>query len=123
MHRVEELADRPDGAIPEGAIPFRRLVPLEEIIAEALGMGVGTQAVEREYQNLLYHCGSEFEVLLRASEESLRKVTTPRIAEGIARMRAGRVHIEPGYDGEYGKVKLFASDEPAAVAEQQMTLF
>ena len=123
MHRVEELADRPDGVVPERAIPFQRVVPLEEIIAEALGVGVGTQAVEREYQGLIYQCGTEFDVLLNATEETLRKATTPKIAEGLLRMRQGQVVIEPGYDGEYGKVRVFSEAQPAAAAEQQLTLF
>ncbi len=122
MHRVESLADRPEGTTPEGAIPFQRVVGLEEIIAEALGVGVGTQAVEREYQNLIYHCGTEFAVLLDAPEEALRKATAPKIVEGILRMRQGHVTVEPGYDGEYGKVKIFGAEEPVT-SEQQMTLF
>jgi PHP family Zn ribbon phosphoesterase len=120
---VDAVAFRPDGATPAGAIPFRRLVPLEEIIAEALGVGVGTQAAEREYQQLLYKVGSEFEVLLRADEAALRAAAPERIAEGILRMRRGEVRVEPGYDGEYGTVRLFAEGEPAASAEEQMTLF
>lgn len=122
MHRIEALADRPEGVVPEGAIPFQRIVPLEEIIAEALGIGVGSQAVEREYQNLIYHGGTEFNVLLTISEDVLRKSTTAKIADGILRMREGRVSIEPGYDGEYGKVRLF-DEVTAAASEQQMTLF
>jgi len=123
MHRVEALADRPEGVVPGNAAPFQRLVMLDEIIAAALGVGVGTQAVEREYQQLIYKCGTEFAVLLDAPEEELRKATLPKIAEGILRMRQGRVTLEPGYDGEYGKVRVFSGDEPAAAAEQQLTLF
>ena len=122
MHRIESLADRPEGEMPEGAIPFKRIVQLEEIIAEALGVGVGTQAVEREYHTLIYQCGTEFDVLLKVPEEALRRMTAARVVEGILRMRQGRVVVEPGYDGEYGKVRLFEG-ETAAVGEQQMTLF
>lgn len=124
MHRVEELADRPEGVVPERAIPFKRVVPLEEIIAEALGVGVGTQAVERDYQQLIYHCGTEFDVLLHAAEEPLRKATTPKIVDGILRMRQGQVSIEPGYDGEYGTVRIFSEAEALTPqGEQQLTLF
>lgn len=123
MHRVEALADRPEGSEPAGAVPFQRIVPLEEIIAGALGINVGTQAVDREYQRLIYTCGTEFRALLEAPEEELRRATAPKIAEGILRMRAGQVTVEPGYDGEYGKVQLFGSEEPEAPTEQQLTLF
>ena len=125
MNRVDALADRPEGETPPGAIPFKHIVALETILADALGMGVDTQAVEREYFKLIDQCGTEFNVLLKAEEETLRRLTSARIVEGIVRMRRGEVSIEPGYDGEYGKVKLFADDAKAEVAsaEQQMTLF
>ncbi len=122
MHRVEMLADRPEGAAPPNTIPFKHVVPLEEIIADVLGVGVGTQAVEREYFNLLTQCGTEFEVLLKASEELLRKAAPARLVDGILRMRQGQVTVVPGYDGEYGRVKLFGEQE-SVTAEQQMTLF
>lgn len=122
MHRVEKLADRAEGERPSGAIPYRNIVPLEEIIANALGVGVGTQTVEREYLSLIDLCGTEFDALLKTHEEELRKGAPARIVEGIMRMREGKVSVEPGYDGEYGKVKLFAEEE-AVSPEQQMTLF
>jgi uncharacterized protein (TIGR00375 family) len=99
MHRVESLADRPEGETPPGAIPFRRVVQLDKIIADALGVNTGTQAVEREYQNLIYKCGTEFRALLEAPEEELRKATSAKITEGILRMRQRRVRVEPGYAG------------------------
>jgi len=123
LHRVDTLADRPEGTTPDNAIPFRHIVPLEEIIAEALGVGVGTQAVEREYQQLTHHFTTEFYVLLDASEEELRKVTTAKITEGVLHVRQGQVVVEPGYDGEYGKVRLFEGEPATATGEQQMTLF
>jgi len=124
MHRVEALADRPEGAQPANTIPFKRVVQLDEIIAGALGVGVGTQAVEREYQQLIYKGGTEFDVLLTMPGDELRKAASPRIVEGILRMRQGRVTVEPGYDGEYGKVTLFDDAlTPAEAGEQQLTLF
>jgi PHP family Zn ribbon phosphoesterase len=49
------------------------------------------------------------------------------VVEGIRRMREGRVYIEPGYDGEFGRVHLF-EDTPAEAASwsadpAQMSLF
>ncbi len=123
MHRVEALADRPDGVVPAGAIPFKRLVPLEEIIADALGVGVDTQAVEQAYEGLLSTCGTEFEVLLEAPREQLKRSTSGRIAEGILRVREGRIHVEPGYDGAYGTVRVFPASEIGATQEEQLTLF
>ncbi len=123
MHRVETLADRPEGVVPPQAVPFRRTVPLDEIISEALGVGVGTQTVDREYQALISRFGTEFGVLLDTPGEELRRAALPKVAEGILRMREGRVTIEPGYDGEYGKVHIFGEAEPLVPSEQQITLF
>lgn len=127
MHRVEELADRPEGFVPEGAIPAIHLVPLEEIIAEALGVGKGTKAVEREYLRLVQQGGSEFAVLLDLPPEELRKIASPKVYEGIMRVRQGQLRITPGYDGVYGKIKIFEDEGEeggeGAREEAQMKLF
>src|SRR3990172_8211508 len=107
MHRVEELADRPEGFIPKNAIPFIHLIPLEEIIAAALGQRVGTKAVETEYERLVEKGGTEFRILLDDSPEELASFVPPKILEGIIRMRQGKVSILPGHDGVYGQITLF----------------
>ncbi|MGH2404665.1 MAG: endonuclease Q family protein [bacterium] len=111
MHRVELLADREDGFVPEGAVPYRNLVPLEEIIAEANGTQPGTAGVREEYLNLCNAFGGEFTVLLDVPVEEIRKHTTLRIAEGLRRVREGRVTIAPGYDGVFGEISIFRDGE------------
>jgi len=125
MHRVEEMADRPEGFIPTNSIPCIHLIPLEEVIAESLGVGVGTKAVEAEYNRLIGAGGSEFTVLLDLPPEELKRFTSPRVLEGLVRMRQGKVHIIPGHDGVYGKIRLFSSEDrgEAEVSQQQMNLF
>lgn len=115
MHRVEELADRPEGYKPMGKVPFRSAVPLSEIIASAIGKGVNTQAVTREYEKMIRALGPELEVLLDKSEDKIRRCADPRVAEGILNVRLGRVHVEPGYDGVYGKVGVFSDSEKISV--------
>jgi uncharacterized protein (TIGR00375 family) len=122
LNRVEQLADRPEGFVPENAIPFKSLIPLEEIIADALGQGAGTVEVEKEYKNLIEKFENEFNVLLKASRSDLDAVTLPEIAEGIIRAREGKVFIEPGYDGVYGKIRIFQKGEQKNVSRQG-TLF
>jgi len=122
LSRVEELADRPEGFKPQGAIPFRSLIPLKEIIAEILGLGSETKEVDTEYQNLIRRFGSEFNVLLNVSRQDLEVVTLPEIAEGIIRAREGKVYIEPGYDGVFGKIRIFSKGEKKELSRQK-TLF
>ena len=115
MHRVQELADRPDGFEPEGAPGFRCLVPLSEVLAEILGTGAGAKAVGRAYEGLLAHVGSELFILGHAPIEDLRRrghsQIAGQLAEAVTRMRAGQVIRQPGYDGEYGVIRLFRPDE------------
>jgi len=122
LNRVEELADRPEGFKPEGVIPFKSLIPLEEIIADAVGQGKGTIEVDKEYKNLIEKFGNEFNVLLDVLGEELEKTTLPEIAEGIIRVREGKVFIEPGYDGVYGKIRIFSKGEKKNLSKQK-TLF
>ncbi len=119
MHRVELLADREEGYIPEGAVPYRSLIPLEEIIAEARGAQVGTAAVREEYLQLCREFGGEFRVLLDVPPEELARVASPRVVEGLRRVREGQVQIVPGYDGVFGEIHIFA-EAPAPAAEEPL---
>lgn len=106
MNRISKLADRKLGEGGENKIPFRNLIPLNEIIADVLGVGVTSMAVKREYEKIIDIVGSEFKVLLEANYEDLKKASSEVIASGIVAVREGRVELVPGYDGEYGKIKI-----------------
>ncbi|MBU3895746.1 endonuclease Q family protein [Patescibacteria group bacterium] len=111
LNRVEELADREEGFLPPKRTPFKSLIPLSEIIAEALRVGVVSKKVKKEYDNLIAHFRDELAVLLDASFEDMSACTSLRIAEGVIKSREGKVEINPGYDGVYGTVKIFSQEE------------
>jgi len=123
MNLVEQLADRPEGFIPENAIPYRNLIPLEEIIAEVKGVKKGSIAAQNDYLGLVAQFGTEFNILLKLSDEELFKKMPQRLAEGILKVRQGKVNIKAGYDGEYGIISIFGEEEKEDKKEQQLSLF
>ncbi|MCM8780870.1 MAG: endonuclease Q family protein [Candidatus Omnitrophica bacterium] len=123
MSRVEQLADRPAGYVPSNAIPYKNLIPLDEIIAEAKGISKTSLTVDKDYRNLVANFGTEFDILLRVSEEELLKGLPAQIAEGVLRMRKGKVNIKPGFDGEYGIISIFNHDEKPKDSQKQLSLF
>ncbi len=116
MHRLEELAGRevatwagPDGLTraDNGRPPFRMLVALEKILAESLGIGVQTKGVRRAYLALISELGPELSVLTEVSLPDIALVGGEKVAEGVGRVRLGDISIEPGYDGQYGRVSVW----------------
>lgn len=104
MHRVEELADRQEGARPTGALPYHSLISLRGLIAQTIGVGEGSKKVEREYMAILNSLGPELKIVMDTPLMEIEAVN-PSIARVISNMRNGRVTIEPGYDGEFGKIE------------------
>lgn len=125
LQRVEELADLSSNNFMEekdiyGTVwlkdkkgsrpPFINLVPLLEILSEALNSGVTTQAVASMFDSLISQFGSEHEVLLRAPLEKIQSNYGVTIAEGIEKVRSRSIHIEPGYDNTYGVVEIWGKE-------------
>lgn len=108
LNRVEELADRPLGYQLSSAVPFKKVIELDKIIAEALNIkSRSSKTVQAEYQKLIKNFGSEFSILLDVDLEDLSKTSNAKIVEGISRMRSGKLLIKPGFDGQYGQVNIF----------------
>lgn len=122
FHRVEQMADRKEGIRPENARPFESLMPLEEVIGAAMGKSPSSKAVQQRYKDMIRTLGPEFDILRIVPEEDIRKAFGALTAEGIKRLREGRVELIPGFDGEYGKVRLFRPYELQTI-EGQTDLF
>lgn len=118
LHRVNLLADRAIGFEPDRRVPFRKIVPLKEIIGSALGVGSSSNRVEQVYFKLLRKLGPELRIELEINLEEIRQVAGDLVCEGIRRLRLGEVMVEPGYDGEYGVVAVFQAGEREAFLGQ-----
>jgi len=118
LHRVDELADRPEGFIPNDTIPFKSLLPLYEIISAANNVNqLYSQKVVDEQNKILEKFGSEFNILLNMSKEELAKVTSEKIADAIVAVREGKVKYVAGYDGVYGR-PVFSDEEFEKIEKQ-----
>ena len=142
MHRVEELAEdkkdlEPIKKISKAGVvgyynpkdkdrpPYVMTVPLQEIVSEAVGVGVGSKKVQEMYEQMIVELGNEFDVLLKIDLQKIVGVAGDRIAEAIKKVRSGNMAVEPGYDGEFGKVKIWDDneDKPEIKSTEQQVLF
>ncbi len=110
-HRIDELADRREAIPPPTAADYRSFVPLPEVLAEIEGVGPKTKRVASRLAEVHAQLGPELEVLERLPLDRIREGTSDFVAEAVERMRLGRVHREPGFDGEYGRIRLFDDGE------------
>ncbi len=111
LHRVAELADRPDGFRPDGAADFNNLVPLAEIISEILSVGPKCKSVNAVIDRLVAAFGPELAILREVPADDLAGIGGTAITEPINRLRRGEIIRDAGYDGEYGLVRLFRPGE------------
>jgi uncharacterized protein (TIGR00375 family) len=121
MHRVDSLSDRPEGFVPENSIPYKNIIPLDEIIAASAEKEPTAVGVKREYISVLENGVSEFDILLNLPREELERFVSAKVAQGILNVRERRVEIAPGYDGVYGKIDIFKREEEKLA--EQMSLF
>lgn len=105
LNRVEKLADRKKGT----GRKFKKLIPLEEIIAETLHAGVSSQKVLVEYKKLTGNLGAEIKILTNISLEEIAKISE-KISGAIGKVRKGDLAVKPGYDGVYGVIKISNDD-------------
>ncbi len=122
-YRVDQLADRPADYQPDNHKQVEYIIPLPEIIAEVEGVkGTRTKTVQTVYKKMLSRLGDEFGILRQVPLKEIQDSGFPVIAEAIRRLRAREVHVQPGYDGVYGVIKVFADEEEIDQYRGQMNL-
>lgn len=149
MQRVEELAGRTEASLQldyqlptinygmttelrmvasrafPNRPPFFMLVPLQEIIAEAVGSMPTSQKVQSLYDALTTDFGGEFSVLLQQPISAISRIAGEKVADGVDRVRRGTITIDPGYDGVFGKVKIWSkeAEKQGEEIKEQLSLF
>ena len=119
LYRVEELADRKEGQKPSRRSPYFSIIQLEHILSEILRVGPGSKKVQQAYQTALVKLGSEFNILHKLDSDAINQAGIPLLAEAVQRMRRREIDIIPGYDGEYGRVRIFKDQERQLLMGQQ----
>jgi len=116
QHRVDALADRPEGYRLDGAAGFTSLVPLPEILGEIAGVGPKSKSVAAQVSAMVDRFGPELSILGDVPLDDLAAGAPSIVAEAIGRLRRGDVRRDAGYDGVYGTIRLFEPDELAGAA-------
>lgn len=111
LHRVEELADRPQPRQPEGAPNFEYLIPLPEILSEIKSASPNSKVVQQQFWQIIGAFGNEFTFLRKVPLEDIQQHLGQVFAEAIRRLRNQQVCLTPGYDGLYGTIHVFQPGE------------
>jgi len=123
LNRIEELANRHDGQKPQNTHPYYSMIPLVDILAEIMRVGTQSKKVKRSYQTAIKNLGPEFDILHILGLETIEKAGIPLLCEAIQRMRQKEIKVIPGYDGEYGRVKIFSAQEREQFLGQKSLFF
>ncbi len=119
LYRVEELADRKEGQKPARSHPYNSSIQLVDILSEVLRVGPTSKKVKQTYQAVLNKLGSEFDILHSLDIDAIEQAAVPLLGEAITRMRRKEINIIPGYDGEYGRIRIFKEQEHQTLRGQQ----
>ncbi|MCX7955669.1 MAG: endonuclease Q family protein [Patescibacteria group bacterium] len=101
--------------------PFVSIVPLLEVLLE---ITQSPAKAEKEFLRLIKNLGTEFEILLKKSYDEIEKIGGEKLKQAVEIIRERKVFVDPGYDGVFGKVKIFNhQNEEKKPQETQKSLF
>lgn len=111
LHRIADLADRDSNEI-KNTKDFHSITQLSDLLAEIAGLKSSSAAkVTNEYFRVIKALGSEFHILLNAEQGEIVDMGSEILAEGVRRLRSGEVYVENGFDGQFGRIKVFTENE------------
>jgi uncharacterized protein (TIGR00375 family) len=106
MSRVEELSKRKKDFIDPQRPPFKRTPPLIEVLAEIFKSNVYSKKIFDKYLDLVKKFGPELDILVgNVNKEEILKYD-PLVYKALVKIEKEEVILDPGYDGEYGKVLI-----------------
>jgi len=123
LYRVQELADRSEGFVPKDRPGYKSIIPLADILSEIFEVGPKTKKVAGYYQRAIEALGPELGILIDHSFDEIQAAGVPLLAEAIMKMRKGDIHIDPGFDGEFGKVNIFGRREKELLRGEKNLFF
>lgn len=122
-YRVTEIADHEEGYKPKNHKVVEYIIPLTEILSEMHGVKSASKKVWIDFERMIAGIGNEFDILRKIPVSEISKQGFPELAKVIDRMRKGDIHIDPGYDGVYGVIKLFANDNERKKLSDQISMW
>jgi superfamily I DNA/RNA helicase len=87
------------------------MIQLHQVLGEIAGVGAKSKTVERQLNSLVAALGPELAILRTVPVEEATAAGGELLGEAIARLRRGEVRRTPGFDGEYGVIRLFEPSE------------
>ena len=119
-YRVLQLADRKEGETPSVHHSYKSIIPFDEVLSGITGCGPTSKRVKELRETALAKLGPELSILTDMPISHIETAKIPLLAEAVQRIRNHALHIQPGYDGEFGVIKIFTEDEKEELLGQKM---
>jgi DNA helicase-2/ATP-dependent DNA helicase PcrA len=122
-YRVDQLANKSEHYRPAHPKVVEYIIPLPEILAQMKGLkSPDSKVVMEEYEKIIDKLGNEFDVMRKLSIDQIKDDGFAELAKTVEKVRKKEVTIEPGYDGVYGVIKLYANEDERKQDKRQMAL-